>query len=251
MREIQALIKVYFQYLWANKFVFIYNLVVPTAFYGYRQMTSNQPILRPITQHMFVTLSFFWSYIIVVTLLNNFVVTLIAHRELGLLKQLFFIIGSKMKLIAALFFVQFILLSIELLLFNSVVLLISRQFSLVILATGVGVAWLSALPIALLCSALLLFKIKIESVNVLTGLLLFGLLFLTGLPTHVTLHAGLLLLNPMNYVAEVAFQIYRIFESANFNPSMWLLVLAVTLLYAGVGLFALKRLTVQPVASRA
>lgn len=251
MQDISALFKVYLWHLWGNKFAFIYNLIIPTGFFLYHNMNAKQPIAQHMTPDTLATLSFFWSYIIVVTLLNNLVVTLIAHRELGLYKQLFFIAGSKMKLITALFLVQLLLLNIEILLFNAIVFIISQHVSLAILLSGVGVSLISALPITLICSVLFLFKIKIESINILCGLLLFGLFFFTGLPTRASFHAGMILFNPINYVAEIAFQTLGLFYAQAVNGSIWTLLLLVSIVYAVIGTYAITRLTVQPLSSRA
>lgn len=54
----------------------------------------------------FKVVSYFWAYIIVVTFLNNVIVSLIADRERGFYKQMLFIAGSKLKIMLSAFSVQ-------------------------------------------------------------------------------------------------------------------------------------------------
>ena len=96
------------------------------------------------------------------TILNNVVVSLIVQREQGFHKQMLFVVGSKIKIVTAIFLVQLAIICLEISVFNVVVMIIIHQISFKLFLSGVTVAILSALPVTLVGSILLIFRIKIS-----------------------------------------------------------------------------------------
>ncbi|WP_255263130.1 hypothetical protein [Leuconostoc citreum] len=119
-------------------------------------------------------LSYFWAYIILVTLLNNVIVAIISQRESGFYKQLYFIVGSKWQILSSQVSVHWFILNIELLLFNVVFMSVTNHWDMRIIFAAFLVSVIVSLPIILLSSILVLLPIKIESLNVLTSVLIFG-----------------------------------------------------------------------------
>lgn len=175
MNEIKALCKVYLVNTLSNKFVFLFNLVLPTIYFLYKNIRYlSQPKVAFSHQTMMV-ISYFWAYIIMVTLLNNVIVAIISQRENGFYKQLFFIVGSKWKILTANFLVQLVILNVELLIFNLVVIGVTHNFHISLLIAGMIATFSVAVPVTFISSLLFLLKVKIESINVLVTILLFVL----------------------------------------------------------------------------
>ncbi|QEA58206.1 hypothetical protein FGL74_00090 [Leuconostoc koreense] len=250
MRNIVALCKVYMINIIDNKFAFVYNLLLPSIFFIYKNIN-----IPSATSHFNVAtaevIGNFWAYIIFVTILNNVVVSLIVQREQGFYKQMLFIVGSKIKILTAIFLVQFVIICVELSIFNILVMVVVHQLSFKLLFAGTVVALLSALPIALIGSILLIFKIKIESVNILLGLILFGLFFIMSVPTSYSITGMLNLFNPLSFVTEISIQVQNIvFNTGGVNTSIWLQVLLVSLCYAVIGIYSISKFSVNAIANR-
>lgn len=193
----------------------------------------------------------FWAYIIFVTILNNVVVSLIVQREQGFYKQMLFVVGSKLKIITAVFLVQLAIICVELSIFNILVMIVVHQLSFKLLFAGMVVALLSALPVTLVGSVLLIFKIKIESVNILLGIILFGLFFIMSVPTSDSINGLVNLLNPLSFVTEMSLLIQNIvFNMGSVNVGIWIQMLIVSVFYAIIGIYSISKFSVNAIADR-
>ncbi|MDV8951494.1 hypothetical protein [Leuconostoc falkenbergense] len=250
MRDIVALCKVYAINIMSNKFAFVYNLLLPIIYFIYRNVTltaSTNNFSAATTE----TIGNFWAYIIFVTILNNVVVSLIVQREQGFYKQMLFVVGSKLKIITAVFLVQLAIICIELSIFNILVMIVVHQLSFKLLFAGLVVALLSALPVTLIGSVLLIFKIKIESVNILLGIILFGLFFIMSVPTSDSINGLVNLLNPLSFVTEMSLQVQNIvFNMGSVNVGIWIQMLIVSVFYAIIGIYSISKFSVNAIADR-
>lgn len=250
MRDIVALCKVYAINIMSNKFAFVYNLLLPIIYFIYRNVTltaSTNNFSTATTE----TIGNFWAYIIFVTILNNVVVSLIVQREQGFYKQMLFVVGSKLKIITAVFLVQLAIICIELSIFNILVMIVVHQLSFKLLFAGLVVALLSALPVTLIGSVLLIFKIKIESVNILLGIILFGLFFIMSVPTSDSINGLVNLLNPLSFVTEMSLQVQNIvFNMGSVNVGIWIQMLIVSVFYAIIGIYSISKFSVNAIADR-
>ncbi|MDI6666771.1 hypothetical protein QMA56_03495 [Leuconostoc falkenbergense] len=250
MRDIVALCKVYAINIMSNKFAFVYNLLLPIIYFIYRNVTltaSTNNFSAATTE----TIGNFWAYIIFVTILNNVVVSLIVQREQGFYKQMLFVVGSKLKIITAVFLVQLAIICIELSIFNILVMIVVHQLSFKLLFAGLVVALLSALPVTLVGSVLLIFKIKIESVNILLGIILFGLFFIMSVPTSDSINGLVNLLNPLSFVTEMSLQVQNIlFNMGSVNVGIWIQMLIVSVFYAIIGIYSISKFSVNAIADR-
>ncbi|WP_349546151.1 hypothetical protein, partial [Leuconostoc suionicum] len=193
----------------------------------------------------------FWAYIIFVTILNNVVVSLIVQREQGFYKQILFVVGSKIKVITSIFLVQLAIICVELSIFNVMVMIVVHQISFKLLFAGVAVALLSALPLTLVGSILLLFRIKIESVNILLGIILFGLFFIMSVPTSYSFTGLLNLFNPLSFVTEMSIQTQNmIFNIGLVSAGIWLQMVIVSFCYAIIGVYSISKFSVNAIADR-
>jgi len=250
MRDIVALSKVYAINIMSNKFAFVYNLLLPIIYFIYRNVTltaSTNNFSAATTE----TIGNFWAYIIFVTILNNVVVSLIVQREQGFYKQMLFVVGSKLKIITAVFLVQLAIICIELSIFNILVMIVVHQLSFKLLFAGLVVALLSALPVTLVGSVLLIFKIKIESVNILLGIILFGLFFIMSVPTSDSINGLVNLLNPLSFVTEMSLQVQNIvFNMGSVNVGIWIQMLIVSVFYAIIGIYSISKFSDNAIADR-
>ena len=247
MKDIATLIKVYMIDTLSNKFAFVYNLLIPIVYFIYQ---NRHIALQNFNTTTFKVVSYFWAYIIVVTILNNVIVGLIADRERGFYKQMLFIAGSKLKIMFSVFSVQLMVILIEITLFNVVVMLFIKSFSLHLMLAGLLTVLITALPIALATSLLFMFKFKLESVTIILSLLIFGMLFFMNIPNGQRLESLVTLINPASYVATVGYQIQTLLISSPNHLIVWWDLAVVTLLYAIIGKFAIARFSPQSVITR-
>jgi len=186
-----------------------------------------------------------------VTILNNVVVSLIVQREQGFYKQMLFVVGSKIKVVTAIFLVQLAIICLEISVFNVVVMIIIHQVSFKLLLAGVAVALLSALPVTLVGSILFIFRIKIESVNILLGIILFGLFFIMSVPTSYSFTGLFNLFNPLSFVTEMSIQIQNMmFNIGVVSAGIWLQMAIVSVCYAIIGIYSISKFSVYAIADR-
>ena len=250
MNEIKALCKVYLVNTLSNKFVFLFNLVLPTTYFLYKNIRYlSQPKVAFSHQTMMV-ISYFWAYIIMVTLLNNVIVAIISQRENGFYKQLFFIVGSKWKILIANFLVQLVILNGELLIFNLVVIGVTHNVHISLLIAGMIATLSVAVPVTFISSLLFLLKVKIESINVLVSILLFVLFITMNLPKSYAMGDLLTLLNPITYIVDTSYQLLSFFFNHVIQGAVTARLGIVTIIYLVIGWFAISRLTVHSIVDR-
>lgn len=251
MNDIKALSKVYLINMLSNKFVFIFNLLLPTIYFLYLNGKYWSRSQVTFDQSTNLVMSNFWAYIIIVTILNNVIIAIISQRENGSYKQLFFIVGSKWKILIAIFLVQLAVLNGELIIFNIMAMIVFHNFHISLIVAGILSATIIALPVAGISSILFLWKVKIESINLLVSVLLFGLFALSSVPESGSIINVFSLLNPVTYTVEMAFQILSLFANHMVSNQTILIWLLVTIIYGFIGWFSVSKLSVHSVIDRA
>lgn len=250
MKDVTTLFKVYMIDTLSNKFAFVYNLLIPIIYFIYQSRHITLQNGNHFNTTTFKVVSYFWAYIIVVTILNNVIVSLIAYRERGFYKQMLFIAGSKLKIMCSVFAVQVMIILLEITLFNIVVMLFMKAFSLHLMLSGLLTGLITALPIALVTSLLFMFKIRLESVTIILSLLIFGMLFLMNISNGQHLESLITLINPASYVGTIGYQIQTLLISPTNHLIVWLSLAVLTLLYAIIGKFAIAKFSPQSVITR-
>lgn len=250
MNDIKALCQVYLINMLSNKFVFVFNLLLPTTYFLYQNGNYWSRSSVSFSQSTNLIISYFWAYIIMVTILNNVIVAMIAQRENGFYKQLFFIVGSKWKILIANFLVQLAVLNGELIIFNVVVMTIFHNWYISLVLAGMLSAMIVAVPVALMSSLLFLLKVKIESINILVSILLLGLFALINLPESGALSNVINMLNPLTYIVETSFQMMSLLLNKTFDYRMVLTWVLVTAVYGVIGWFGTSKLSVHSIIDR-
>ena len=250
MKDVTTLFKVYMIDTLSNKFSFVYNLLIPIIYFIYQNRHLALQSRSHFNMTTFRVISYFWAYIIVVTILNNVIISLIAYRERGFYKQMLFIAGSKLKIMFSVFAVQLMIILLEITLFNIVVMLFMKAFSLHLMLSGLLTGLITALPIALVTSLLFMFKIRLESVTIILSLLIFGMLFFMNISNGQHLESLITLINPASYVATIGYQIQTLLISPTNHLIVWLGLAVVTLLYVFIGKFAIAKFSPQSVITR-
>lgn len=250
MNDIKALCQVYLINMLSNKFVFVFNLLLPTIYFLYQNGKYWSRSSVPFSQSTNLVISYFWAYIIMTTILNNVIVAMIAQRENGFYKQLFFIVGLKWKILIANFLVQLVVLIGELVIFNVVVMTVFHNWHINLIIAGVLSAMIVAVPVALMSSLLFLLKVKIESINILVSILLLGLFALINLPESGALSNVINMLNPLTYMVETSFQMMSLLLNKTFDYRMVLIWVLVTVVYGVIGWFGTSKFSVHSIMNR-
>ena len=142
----------------------------------------------------------YWSYIVVTTVFNGFLINMVRLRESGFFKTLTYLVGSKYSIIVSNLLVQVLVVQMEILIFNLIVMIFIAPVSIITFLYGFLTTFLTTLLTAAMLSGFLLLKIKQFWFNNLCGLFFFwGLLFmglhLPGLAEYI-----LVAMNPFQFI---------------------------------------------------
>ena len=111
----------------------------------------------------------YWSYIVVTTVFNGFLLNLVRLRESGFLKTLTYLSGSRHSIILANLLVQLIIVQLEILLFNLYVTFFITHVSLLTFVYGLLTSSLITVLCAAMMSIFFVLKIQRSIFNYLVG----------------------------------------------------------------------------------
>lgn len=250
MNKIKSLYKVFMLDSLDSKFVFIYNLLFPIGFFLIscsKYFFSSKNFTNETLLH---SLSFFWSYIIIVTLLNMVIFPTLTQREYGYYKEFYFITGSKWIIFFANFLVQITILLFEIFLFDGIASIVFRTFNLGIIIGGVLSACLLAIPVTLASSIFLVFKIKIASISIIETVSLLLLFSITNFNSHNWVLNTILLINPVKYLSQSSYFLSMMVLGKLPNFSTILQFSVVTFLYILIGIMSFSKFSIVPIENR-
>ncbi|EHN58838.1 hypothetical protein [Oenococcus kitaharae] len=252
MRKFKALYHVIFLDTLDNKFVFVFNLLMPTAFYlsnNFSLILHPSPnIARQILSSNAIGL--FWAYIIFVTMLNMVIFQTLADRESGFYKEYYFIVGSKWQIFVTNFLVQQTILLIEIALFDLIVMVSLRVWNTALFAAGLITTLVFAIPVTLVCCLFLTLKIKIKSISIIETLFITAMFILGTMPASNGWEDLLMTFDPVYYLSKGSSFSLNIL-TGNVNLTALLQLAIATLAYVLVGAYSLSRFDVKPILRRA
>ncbi|ATO46800.1 hypothetical protein C5L30_000775 [Companilactobacillus farciminis] len=151
LRNDWALFKIQLTIAFKERFYFVYTLLVPIF-----MVFLNKTLDFQDNESIYV----YWSYIVVTTVFNGFLLNLVRLRESGFLKTLTYLSGSRHSIILANLLVQLIIVQLEILLFNLYVTFFITHVSLLTFVYGL----LTSSLITVLCAAMMsiFFVLKIQ-----------------------------------------------------------------------------------------
>ncbi|GEO79629.1 transport protein [Companilactobacillus mindensis DSM 14500] len=184
------------------------------------------------------SLYLYWSYIVVTTVLNGFLLRIIKLRENGLLKILTYMTGSKFSVLLAIFLVQLLSIQLQILFFNLIVALFITKVSLITWCYGFLTSFLAIFLCTAMLSGLLILRVKFFSFMIVINLFLWTGLVLLGLRPKGILHYFLTVFNPFQLILGLYSLPYA---------TLWFVVLeaSCTLLYFVMGYFIFEHFSIQ------
>lgn len=224
-----AILKIQIKIALREKFYFIYTLILPTfmAFINKNQyFQDNESIYM------------YWSYIIVTTIFNGFLINIIRLREGGFFKTLSYMMKSKHSIILANLLVQCIVIQIEILLFNLIVTFFITPLSIFTLVHGFLVAFLATVICSAMLSILLVLKMKQIYFNWLIGFLFVIGIAALGLHPVGVWHYFLSAFNPFQ-------TIYGIYQIPNVSNSYGFFMLIIASVYLIIGGMIFKHVSIK------
>ena len=224
-----AMLKVQIKLALREKIYFVYTLLVPIfmVFINKTQYFQDNEALY-----------IYWSYIVVTTVFNGFLINLIKLREGGFFKTLAYLIGSKHSIVLANLLVQVLVVQFEILFFNLTVTIFITHLSLLTFVYGFLVSFLATLLCAAMMSGLLLLKVNRLVFDSLIGLFFFfGIVFL-GVHTIGVWNYILTILNPFQLI-------YGLYLVPCTSWRYQLLVGICTVIYLGLGMLVFRGISVQ------
>lgn len=239
-REIWAVSKLFISNLRYNKLALIFNLLFPTIYFFYTHQVGRLDL-----QNNVESIGYFWAYIVFISILNFMILPMISYRESGILKQLWLITSKQGTIISAMVLVYFVVIGLELIVFN-LSIMVTGQGTLRLIAASLLTLVLFGPAVYLELTSLLMVKIKAESMTVWGTLLIFILFTLSSLATKHPFLQEVALLNPVTFLVQASIWTLNLVEGnlALLSDGWQLLVAAIVMLL--VGILALKRLKVSP-----
>lgn len=234
----------------SNKVVFVYNLLLPII---YLLATNLKYFFNPIhttNRGLLTTISFFWAYIIIVTLLNMVIFETLTEREYGYYKEFFFITGSKWYVLIANFLVQVTILFLEIILFDVIFLIVFHTLNLGILLGGILAVLLFTIPVTSISCLFLTLKIKLQTVPIIETVTLFALFSLAGLSSKNPALDIVYLLNPVRYLTQESYTISMAILGSMPSIISLMKFIAITLVYLVVGVWGLSKFSITPIENR-
>lgn len=232
----------------SNKFVFIFNIVLPIGMF----IISNSYLLLRTTNlsktQIISGVSYYFSYIVFISVLNLMILPLIVYRESGYYKFLYFLTKSKWTLIISNLFVQFTFIILELLIFNIVVMIITHTLLWSLLLETELAALLLTVPVVLGSCVLLNFRIRIESASIVISFFIFLSFSIATLSSKNFIFDSLLLLNPIKYLSIGFNTISQLPSGISINTLLELLF--VTIIYLVIGITSVAKYNIRPLIDR-
>lgn len=212
-----------------EKFYFVYTLLLPIFMVFLNKNLNFQDD---------GSLYIYWSYIVVTTVFNGFLINIIRLRESGFFKTLIFLVESKNMILLSNIFVQLIIVQLEILLFNIFVTLFITHLSLITFLYGFLTSFLATLLSAAMMVVLLFVKMKQDSFNFLIGSLFVLGIVLLGLHPNGILEYLLTILNPF----QMIYELYIVHCSSS---TLKFLIGGCTILYLAIAGFLLPKISIN------
>lgn len=224
-----AMLKVQIKLALREKTYFVYTLLVPIFMVLINKTQDFQD-----NEALYI----YWSYIVVTTVFNGFLINIIKLREGGLFKTLAYLMGSKHSIVLANLLVQVLVVQFEICFFNLIVTVFITHLSLITFVYGFLVSFLATLLCAAMMSGLLLLKVNRMTFNVLMGGFFFlGIIFL-DVHTVGVWNYILTVLNPFQLI-------YGLYLVPNTSWHYHLLIGSCTVIYLSLGLLVFKGISVR------
>ncbi|WGN90297.1 hypothetical protein [Ligilactobacillus faecis] len=230
MKQICALSRIFFLEALSNKFVLIFNLILPVGIF---LANNTQGLPRNLNEALLIEqLSLYWGYIILVTIFNSIILNVVAQKERGIYLEYTLISRSKYQVFIALVLVQLGTIFTELLLFNSIALFIFPTLRYLKLLEITFLGTFLAVPVIGILSLLLLLKTNERTFSVIEIILIFTLFLLDDVKGRSEFIS---LLNPLNYLRQILIL-----------HGSWSDFLLVTFIYLITGWMSLVKFDVRP-----
>lgn len=155
-----AMFKIQLKIALKERFYFVYTLIVPVFMVFINKTQDFQD-----NESLYI----YWSYIVVTTVFNGFLINIIRLRESGFFKTLTYLMGSKHSIVLSNILVQVIVIQSEIFLFNLTVTLLITHISLVTFVYAFLATFLAAFLVMSMLSIFLILQVKQSSFNILSG----------------------------------------------------------------------------------
>ncbi len=250
MNKIKAFYKIYMINSLSNKVVFVYNLLLPIIYFLANNLRYFFDPIQISNPKLIESVSYFWTYIVMITLLNNVIFAALSDREYGYYKEFFFVTGSKWHILAANFLVQATILLAEITLFNVIFLIVFHTLNWGILVGGILAVLILSVPVTAVSCLFLTLKIKAQTAPIIETITLFALFSLLNFHSENQVINTITLLNPLHYLGQESYYI-SMGVLANV-PSLAVIIqfIAITLVYILIGSWSLAKFTITPIENR-
>ena len=248
MNKLKALSKLIIKNTLDNKVVFIYTLVFPGFFFLYMNinlLTSNTALNLFEISKIFMP---YWSYIIVVNILNNVVMETLSYRESGFYKIMTYVIGNKFSMYFSILLVQLFLTLIQLMSFTIIFMMLIHSFHFELIVHCIVLLLITYLPVNLFLFQIINYKLKKDTIGIFSTMVLFLMFFLLKFDNQNLFLSVLIYLNPLKYTNSVAAYLVNLVDPI-YNVNIFALIIT-SCIFMIIGVFNLKLFSINPYENR-
>lgn len=243
--DILAINKLFLSNLRYNKISLMFNLLFPTLYFFYVNPVGNVK-----SQNIFSNISFFWTYIIFVSILNFMILPVINYRENGTYKQLWLIVTNKNSIIVSTFIVYITIIMLELIIFNLTIMIFNHMWQSQLFIASLLLLLIFGIVIYMELMILLILKIKPETISILATILIFTLFSLIIINSDNFYLQIICMINPVQFLLVASKWIISIITGQGFMPVLMCQLFIVSMIMVIIGIFALKRFNINPLVKQ-
>lgn len=196
MRKFFSFYRIYLKILLVEKVSFFYSLLLPILI-AILYLSSFDGVWT--MEAKFISISLFWSFIIINTYINGIGLQLSTIRDQGTLKTYQAITGNRYIFLIAIVLVQFTVAFVCVLLFSTVISVILNAFSIKLMMASV-LTLVFSFPLAIACITIAALPFKTSNVSTILNILTFPLFFLAASGVHGVIGY----LNPFTIVIKMS-----------------------------------------------
>lgn len=224
-----AMFKLQLKIALKEKLAYFYTLIIPIFMVFINKTNDFQD-----NESLYI----YWSYIVVTTVLNGFLMRIVKLRENGLLKTLSYLSGSKFSVLVAVFLVQLLNIQMQILFFNLIVALFITKVSLVTWCYGFLTSFLAVFLCTAMLSGLFIIRVKFFSFMVVINFFLWAGIISLGLRPSGVFNYFLTIFNPFQLILGLYVLPYATIHFVVLEASC-------TMLYLVMGYFIFEHFSIQ------
>ncbi|KRL20820.1 hypothetical protein [Lentilactobacillus kisonensis] len=247
IRKLYALSKFETRIVLSDKAIFLFTLIFPTVYFLFIALTRG---VNASGQAFYSVIPGFWTYMVLVGVVNQITSAIVTMRENNFLKMFTFIAGDKRLIYYANLIPQVVIIQAEILIFDVVAAVIYHANPAVL--KFMAAAWLAnfiIIPVvSFFTSLILIIPVKVQTMGALmTGYIFLGLALAYVQTSSMTIKTLLTAINPGNFIINM----YLLLIPGNGRLDNLVMLVVVAIVYLAVSNIVISRMSLNSATTRA